>query len=58
LIQQRLALEARRRLVFLAHPVNGICTELGFKDPAYFSRFFRRHCGMSPNEFRRRNAGG
>jgi AraC family transcriptional activator of pobA len=58
LIQQRLALEARRRLVFRAHPVHGICAELGFKDPAYFSRFFRRHCGMSPNEFRRRNAGG
>jgi AraC family transcriptional regulator, transcriptional activator of pobA len=58
LIQQRLALEARRRLLFVANPVHGICAELGFKDPAYFSRFFRRHCGMSPNEFRRRHAGG
>jgi AraC family transcriptional activator of pobA len=58
LIQQRLALEARRRLVFRAHPVQGIAAELGFKDPAYFSRFFRRHCGMSPAEFRRRQAGG
>jgi AraC family transcriptional activator of pobA len=57
LIQQRLALEARRRLLFLAHPVNGIAAELGFKDPAYFSRFFRRHCRVSPNEFRRRHAG-
>jgi AraC family transcriptional activator of pobA len=58
LIQQRLAVEARRRLMFVANPVHGICAELGFKDPAYFSRFFRRHCGMSPNEFRRRHAGG
>jgi AraC family transcriptional activator of pobA len=58
LIQQRLALEARRRLMFVAHPVRSISAELGFKDPAYFSRFFRRHCSLSPNEFRRRLAGG
>jgi len=58
LIQQRLALEARRRLVFVTDPVRSISTELGFKDPAYFSRFFRRHCSLSPNEFRRRLAGG
>jgi AraC family transcriptional activator of pobA len=58
LIQQRLALEARRRLLFVAHPVRNISAELGFKDPAYFSRFFRRHCSLSPNEFRRRQAGG
>ncbi len=58
LIQQRLALEARRRLVFVASSVRGIGAELGFKDPAYFSRFFRRHCGISPNEFRRRHGGG
>jgi AraC family transcriptional activator of pobA len=58
LIQQRLALEARRRLVYVAGSVGGIGAELGFKDPAYFSRFFRRHSGLSPNEFRRRHGGG
>jgi AraC family transcriptional regulator, transcriptional activator of pobA len=58
LIQQRLALEARRRLVYAASPVSGIAGELGFKDPAYFSRFFRRHSGVSPVEFRRRHLGG
>jgi AraC family transcriptional activator of pobA len=58
LIQQRLALEARRRLIFRAAPVASISAELGFKDPAYFSRFFRRHCSLSPGEFRRRQAGG
>ncbi len=57
-IQQRLALEARRRLVYAGSLVNGIAVELGFKDPAYFSRFFRRHSGVSPNEFRRRHHGG
>jgi AraC family transcriptional activator of pobA len=58
LIQQRLALEARRRLVYAASSVSGIADELGFKDPAYFSRFFRRHSGISPNDFRRRHHGG
>jgi AraC family transcriptional regulator, transcriptional activator of pobA len=58
LIQQRLASEARRRLVHAAGSVSGIAAELGFKDPAYFSRFFRRHSGVSPNEFRRRGGDG
>jgi AraC family transcriptional activator of pobA len=58
LVQQRLAVEAQRRLVYGASSVRAIGSELGFKDPAYFSRFFRRHCGISPNEFRRRHGGG
>jgi AraC family transcriptional regulator, transcriptional activator of pobA len=58
LIQQRLALEARRRLVHAPSSVGGIADELGFKDPAYFSRFFRRHCGTAPAEFRLRHRGG
>jgi AraC family transcriptional activator of pobA len=28
--------------------------DLGFSDPAYFSRFFSERVGMSPAEFRRR----
>lgn len=42
-IQQRLALEARRRLIYVAGSVAAIGAELGFTDPAYFCRFFRRH---------------
>ena len=58
LLQQRLALEARRRLIHAADSVSGIASALGFKDSAYFSRFFRRHSGVSPHEFRRRHRGG
>lgn len=58
LVQQRLALEARRRLIHAQSSVSGIASELGFKDSAYFCRFFRRHSGVSPNEFRRRHVGG
>jgi AraC family transcriptional activator of pobA len=57
-IQQRLALEARRRLVYVAASVAALAAELGFRDPAYFCRFFRKHNGMSPTEFRRRHGGG
>jgi AraC family transcriptional activator of pobA len=57
LIQQRLALEARRRLAYVAGSVAAIGQELGFQDPAYFCRFFRRHNGVSPTAFRRRAAG-
>jgi AraC family transcriptional activator of pobA len=53
IVQQRLALEARRRLVYVAGSVAAIAAELGFKDTAYFCRFFRRHTGVSPSEFRR-----
>src|ERR1700736_3128888 len=56
-IQQRLALEARRRLVYVAASVASIAAELGFKDPAYFCRFFRKHTGLSPTSFRRRQGG-
>jgi AraC family transcriptional regulator, transcriptional activator of pobA len=58
LLQQRLALEARRRLLYGAGSVSGVAAELGFKDPAYFCRFFRRRGGVSPNEFRRHHRGG
>jgi AraC family transcriptional activator of pobA len=58
MIQQRLILEARRRLVYSASPVSSIAGELGFKDPAYFSRFFRRHLGVGPKDFRDRHRDG
>lgn len=43
---------ARRDLVFTPTPVQAIAYSLGFTDPAYFNRFFRRHAGMSPGAFR------
>lgn len=51
LAQGRLVLEARRKLVYIAMPVANIAYELGFHDPAYFSRFFKRHTGLSPAAF-------
>lgn len=52
LIEERLIREARRFLVFTDLPVSVIAYELGFDDPAYFSRVFRRATGDSPRAFR------
>ena len=52
-IQDRLMLEARRRLAYVAAPATKIAYELGFADAAYFWRFFRRRAGVTPAEFRR-----
>ena len=57
-VQDRLTLEARRRLIHVAGPVSSLAYELGFDDPAYFWRFFKRRTGMTPREFRRRHEGG
>lgn len=56
LLHARLAREACRRLVHVAAPVSKLAFELGFDDPAYFCRFFKRHSGMSPREYRKQTA--
>ena len=52
IIHQRLLLEAKRLLIYTPMTVSGVADNLGFADPAYFSRFFRRLSGMSPSVFR------
>jgi len=45
-------LEAKRNLSFSKKSIKEISYELGFEDPAYFSRFFKNHTGAGPQEFR------
>ena len=52
-VHDRIYLEARRNLVYTMLTVSEIAGMLGFSDPAYFARFFTRHAGMAPSEFRR-----
>lgn len=52
MLHDRLVLEAKRQLAFSQRSVKEICYELGFEDPAYFSRFFRNRTGYSPHDFR------
>lgn len=51
-VNGRLETEARRRLTYANVPIHRIAGDLGFSDPSYFARFFRRRTGMSPREFR------
>ncbi|MCB1709099.1 MAG: helix-turn-helix domain-containing protein [Pseudomonadales bacterium] len=54
IIHRRLLLEARRNLVYTAMSVSAVADQLGFADPAYFTRFFTRGSGQSPGAFRQR----
>lgn len=56
MVQERRLLEAKRLLRFTIRPVEDIGREIGFEDPAYFSRFFRRHMDVSPSDWRRQNS--
>jgi AraC family transcriptional activator of pobA len=51
-LHARLVREAGRRLVHVAAPVSKLAFELGFEEPAYFCRVFKRHMGMSPSTYR------
>ena len=51
-IRQRLSLEAKRMLVHTSNTIQQISQILGFKDPSYFSRFFKRETKYSPVDFR------
>jgi AraC family transcriptional activator of pobA len=51
-IHQRLILEARRLLRYTDAPAFVIAQDLGFADPAYFGRFFRRETGITPRRYR------
>ncbi len=47
--------EAKRLLVYTNRDVKEIAWELGYIDPAYFSRLFKKHAGQSPLSFRIKN---
>lgn len=52
LINERLMQEARRLLLYTNQPVSQVGYRLGFEDPAYFGRFFLRHAGLAPGNYR------
>jgi AraC-like DNA-binding protein len=53
LIHAFLISEAKNLLMSAGHSVSEIAYELGFENPPYFSRLFRKETGMSPNEFKK-----
>ncbi|MBQ4828425.1 helix-turn-helix domain-containing protein [Alteromonas sp. MMG017] len=52
IIHQRLLIEAKRSLVYTKQSVEEISAQLGFNDPAYFSRYFKKMEGVTARAFR------
>jgi AraC family transcriptional regulator, transcriptional activator of pobA len=53
LIRDRIVLEARRLLTNAAMSSTEIAYELAFQDNSYFTRFFKKYTGTTPEEFRK-----
>ena len=54
LIRNRVVLEAKRLLVNFDLNINEISDRLNFTDNSYFSRFFKKQEGITPEEFRKK----
>lgn len=52
MVKDRVLLEAKRMLVQSHFPIGRIADELGFKDFSYFSRQFKKHNQLSPEQYR------
>jgi AraC-like DNA-binding protein len=52
LVDERVALEAKRQLATSVLPVAEVGRRLGFDEPTNFGRFFARETGQSPGAFR------
>ncbi len=52
IILERLTLEAKRFIHFTDKQNQEIAFDLGFNDPAHFSRFFKKMTQMTPSEYR------
>ena len=58
LINARVLHEAQRDLIYTHLPIKQLAANLGFDDDAYFSRFFRKHTGITPTDFRNKAVQG
>jgi len=55
LMHDRLLLGARRALSYTDKSIADVATGLGFSEPSYFARFFKRKMHMTPKQYRRRS---
>jgi AraC family transcriptional activator of pobA len=51
LIADRVILEAKRKLIYAEKTIKEIADELGFEDPSYFIRFFKKQTNETPASF-------
>jgi len=57
LVQEYLLEEASKYLAYTSYSISEIAYLLNFEYPNYFARFFKKHTGMSPKQFREQNGG-
>jgi AraC family transcriptional activator of pobA len=55
LIRNRIILEAKRMLINQHLSIAEIAYELNFKDNSYFTKFFKKQVGVTPEEFRKKS---
>jgi AraC family transcriptional activator of pobA len=54
-IRNRVLLEAKRLLVNFELSISDIAAELSFRDNSYFTKFFKKYTGSTPEAFRNNN---
>ena len=52
LINERIILEAKRMVRYTNMMIKEIAIDLGYDDPSYFVKLFKRHTGFLPSDFR------
>jgi AraC-like DNA-binding protein len=52
LIQERILLEAKRLFAYTDQTTNQVASRLNFSDTSYFIRFFKKHTGLTSDQFK------
>lgn len=52
IISQKLLIEAKRLLYHSSSDISQVAFNLGFDDPSYFTRFFKKETNLTPSAFR------
>jgi len=52
LLSKKRLTESKKEIVFSGKSIKEIAYDMGYKDPAYFSRAFKKTTGLSPDQFR------
>lgn len=55
LLDERIVTESKNLLIYTARTVSEIAYELHFSEPTHFIRFFKKHTGTTPAEFRQKS---
>ena len=53
LAQKKLLIESQKEIALTNKPIKEVAYDMGFKDPAYFTRFFKQQTHLTPWTFRK-----